>query len=119
MKLTTFQATILLSLAYNSHGMGECRSWVRGVYQYTSGQPAPPPPPPFQKDMRICGTLNADAGRVRLLNHVLDKIGDIFIRHAVSMARKMGLFTPGPALKNNRTQRARDFTAWAFFNFQT
>ncbi|KAK7736065.1 hypothetical protein SLS63_003586 [Diaporthe eres] len=68
-RLTTFQATILLSLAYNSHGM--------------------------------------------------DKIGDIFIRHAVSMARKMSLFMPNPALKNNRTQRAREFTAWAFFNFQT
>ncbi|KAK2598562.1 hypothetical protein N8I77_011965 [Diaporthe amygdali] len=67
--LTTFQATILLSLAYNSHGM--------------------------------------------------DKIGDIFLRHAVSMARKMDLFKPNPAIKSPRIQRAREFTAWAFFNFQT
>lgn len=35
------------------------------------------------------------------------------------MTRKMSLFTPAPALKNNRSQRAREFTAWAFFNFQT
>ncbi|KAG8159982.1 hypothetical protein KVR01_010619 [Diaporthe batatas] len=68
-KLTTLQASILLSLAYNSHGM--------------------------------------------------DKIGDIFIRHAVSMARKMSLFRPEPPHKNSRTQRALEFTAWAFFNFQT
>ncbi|KAL1873008.1 hypothetical protein Daus18300_004149 [Diaporthe australafricana] len=68
-KLPTFQATMLLSLAYNSHGM--------------------------------------------------DKIGDIFLRHAVSMARTMNLFKPNPAPKNRRTQRAQEFTAWAFFNFQT
>lgn len=50
---------MLLSLAYNSHGMGECNDYVRssGVF-------------PFQA-MRISGTLNADAGHVSLLNHVL------------------------------------------------
>ena len=31
MKLTTFQATMLLSLAYNSHGMGECNDYVRSL----------------------------------------------------------------------------------------
>lgn len=31
MKLTTFQATMLLSLAYNSHGMGECNNYVRSL----------------------------------------------------------------------------------------
>lgn len=72
--------------------------------------------------MSICGILNADRYWARLpaeIPPLLDKIGDIFIRHAVSMAKKMGLFSPTPALKNNRTQRAREFTAWAFFNFQT
>lgn len=72
--------------------------------------------------MSICGTINADRYWARPpaeIRPLLDKIGDIFIRHAVSMARRMGLFTPGPALKNNRTQRACEFTAWAFFNFQT
>lgn len=72
--------------------------------------------------MRICRTLNAERYWARPhaeTRPLLDKIGDIFIRHAVSMARNMNLFRPAPALKNNRTQRAREFTAWAFFNFQT
>lgn len=30
-KLTTFQATMLLSLAYNSHGMGECKDHVSSL----------------------------------------------------------------------------------------
>lgn len=99
-KLTTFQATILLSLAYNSHGMGECKDHVRNAHLREP-----------QRRYWVCPPAETSPH--------LDKIGDIFIRHAVSMARRMGLFTDGPALKNSRTQRAREFTAWAFFNFQT
>lgn len=35
------------------------------------------------------------------------------------MAKKMDLFKPNPAIKSPRVQRAREFTAWAFYNFQT
>lgn len=60
MKLTTFQATILLSLAYNSHGMGECKGHVRSLSIF-----------PFKPCVSAGLSTQRGTGRVHMLKYVL------------------------------------------------
>lgn len=50
----------------------------------------------------------------------MDTVGISYLRQAVDMARRIGLFSAAnrPS-QDSRSSRARAFTAWALYNFQT
>lgn len=49
----------------------------------------------------------------------LDKIGVVYGAQAVTMAYDLRLFGGAVNSNDQRQQHARDFTAWAVFNFET
>ncbi|KAH8646343.1 hypothetical protein BX600DRAFT_490687 [Xylariales sp. PMI_506] len=49
----------------------------------------------------------------------MDKLGWTYIIQAAGVAQQLRLFDADLELKNERERMARNFTAWAFFNFQS
>lgn len=48
----------------------------------------------------------------------MDKIGEIYLNHALNKARQMDLFGDHATVDNERVFHARVFSAWALFNWQ-
>lgn len=48
----------------------------------------------------------------------MDKIGEIYLNHALSKAQQMDLFGDHATVDNERVFHARVFSAWALFNWQ-
>lgn len=48
----------------------------------------------------------------------MDKIGDIYLNHALNKARQLDLFGDHATVDNERMFHARVFSAWALFNWQ-
>jgi hypothetical protein len=51
--------------------------------------------------------------------NAMDAIGASYLRDAVDMAQRVGLFASvDDSKKGSRKSKAKAFTAWALFNFQ-
>ncbi|KAK2608972.1 hypothetical protein QQS21_002452 [Conoideocrella luteorostrata] len=61
------------------------------------------------------------AGLVITLMHnmsCMDKVGWTYTLQAITIAHNLRLFDSSMRVKNSKERRARDFTAWALFNYQ-
>lgn len=51
--------------------------------------------------------------------HGLDKLGWTYTAQAAAMANDLKLFEPSTHIRNYQLRRAREFTAWCAFHWQT
>ncbi|KAF6824617.1 C6 transcription factor [Colletotrichum musicola] len=65
-------------------------------------------------------TVQAGILLTRLYNvSGLDKVGRLYLNHSIYLAEKMGLFEGPKEEDDQRTRKAKLFTAWAVYNFST